>query len=56
MQINFKPGSFQLVVKVGSREVPAYAEPIRRDDARRLQKSYRVARPDLRTRVVKVPA
>lgn len=56
MQINFKPGSFQLVVKVGSREVPAHVGGVRRDDARRLQKSYRTARPEVRTRVVKVPA
>lgn len=54
--MNFKPGSFQLVVKVGSREVPAHSGTVRRDDARRLQKSYRAAKPEARTRVVKATA
>ncbi len=51
--MTFKTGSFKLVVKVGKSEVPAHTGTVRRDDARRLQKSYRVARPNATTRVVK---
>lgn len=54
--MTFKPGSFRLVVRVGSHEVPAHTGTVRRDDARRLQKAYRTAKPEARTRVVKATA
>jgi len=54
--MNFKTGSFQLVVKVGSTEVPAHSGTVRRDDARKLQKAYRIAKPSTPTRVVKANA
>lgn len=54
--MQFKPGNFQLVVKVGSREVPAHNGTVTRDNARRLQKSYKVALPTAKTRVVRATA
>lgn len=49
-------GNFRLVLLVAGAEVPAHTGKITRDAARRLKKSYEVARPTVQARVRKVNA
>jgi len=49
----YPAGSFKLTIVVGKTEVPAHPGRISRDAARKLQKTYRIARPEAVTRVRK---
>lgn len=46
-------GSFRLVIVLGKAEIPAHPGRISRDAARRMQRIYRVGRPEAVTRVRK---
>ena len=46
-------GNFRLIIVVGKSEVPAHVGTISRDSARKMQKIYRVAKPEAVTRVRK---
>ncbi len=51
--MNAQTGNFRLTIVVGKSEVPAHPGKRTRDAARRLQRAYRLARPEAVTRVRK---